>query len=162
MVDIRCGGRCTDWQSMATGEDGYVEAIILLPDEATVEVFKRGEGALEQTAAHDSASSYTGQASTCKAYAIADDSVFNLCLNGELLPCLLGAGLLDINLLQLHRAYQGRQQPYRLARDMGDSFCLDSLPVPCCTWASYSQLIPLLHMQGARSGNGCDLFSLQS
>ena len=108
MVDIRCGGRCTDWQSMATGEDGYVEAIILLPDEATVEVFKRGEGALEQTAAHDSASSYTGQASTCKAYAIADDSVFNLCLNGELLPCLLGAGLLDINLLQLHRAYQGR------------------------------------------------------
>ena len=108
MADIRCGGRCTDWQSMATGEDGYVEAIILLPDEATVEVFKRGEGALEQTAAHDSASSYTGQASTCKAYAIADDSVFNLCLNGELLPCLLGAGLLDINLLQLHRAYQGR------------------------------------------------------
>ena len=60
-----------------------MEAIILLPDEATVEVFKRGEGALEQTAAHDSASSYTGHAKTCKAYAIADDSVFNLCLNGE-------------------------------------------------------------------------------
>ena len=93
MIDISCGGCLTDWQSVVAGEDGYVEAIILLPDEATVEVFKRGEGALEQTAAHDSASSYTGQASTCKAYAIADDSVFNLCLNGELPPCLHAARL---------------------------------------------------------------------
>jgi hypothetical protein len=63
-----------------------VEAIILLPDQATVDTFRKGEGALEQTPAHDSASSFTGPVSTCKAYAIADDSIFNLCLNGEL-PC---------------------------------------------------------------------------
>ena len=70
-----------------------MEAIILLPDEATVEVFKRGEGALEQTVTHDSASSYTGHANTCKAYAITDDSVFNLCLNGGSPPCLHEARL---------------------------------------------------------------------
>ena len=93
----------------ATGEDGYVEASILLPDEATVEVFKRGEGALGQTAAHDSASSYTGQASTCKAYAIADDSVFNLCLNGESPLCLHEGALLSVSVLRLHRACRGRQ-----------------------------------------------------
>ena len=61
-----------------------MEAIILLPDQATVEDFRRGEGALEQTQAHDSASSFTGPAVACKAYAIADDSIFNLCLNGKL------------------------------------------------------------------------------
>lgn len=69
---------------VVAGEEDFVEAVILLPDQATVDVFRKGEGALEQTAAHDSASSFTGPASTCKAYAIADDSIFNLCLNGEL------------------------------------------------------------------------------
>ena len=69
---------------VVAGEEDFVEAVLLLPDQATVDVFRKGEGALEQTAAHDSASSFTGPASTCKAYAIADDSIFNLCLNGEL------------------------------------------------------------------------------
>ena len=65
------------------GEDDHVEAIILLPDQATVDVFRRGEGALDQDQPHDSASSFTGPAAACKAYAIADDAVFILCMSGE-------------------------------------------------------------------------------
>ena len=60
-----------------------MEAIILLPDQATVDVFRRGEGALDQDQPHDSASSFTGPAAACKAYAIADDAIFILCMSGE-------------------------------------------------------------------------------
>lgn len=59
--------------------------IILLPDQAAVDIFKRGEGVLENARAHDSASSVTDghHPAQLKAYGIDDDVVFIMPLTGE-------------------------------------------------------------------------------
>jgi hypothetical protein len=63
-----------------------VEAIILLPDRAAVEAFRRGEGVLEDPRAHDSASSVTdgnARPMQLKAYGIDEDVVFDMPLTGQ-------------------------------------------------------------------------------
>jgi hypothetical protein len=63
-----------------------VEAIILLPDQGSVEVFRSGEGTLENPAVHDSASSAAGEAAAApvRAYAVNGDAdiAFELPLSG--------------------------------------------------------------------------------
>ncbi|KAK9901349.1 hypothetical protein WJX75_007725 [Coccomyxa subellipsoidea] len=64
-------------------EHEEVEAIILLMDQAAVEVFRTGEGVLENPRMHDSASSVTGHPHhAMKAYAIEEDTVFDMPLTG--------------------------------------------------------------------------------
>lgn len=61
-----------------------MEAIILLMDQAAVDVFRAGEGVLEHPRMHDSASSVTGHSRhhAIKAYAINNDAVFDMPLTG--------------------------------------------------------------------------------
>lgn len=66
-------------------EHEELEAIILLPDQAAVEAFRAGEGVLEHPRMHDSASSVSGGVAShkaVKAYAIDDDTVFDMPLTG--------------------------------------------------------------------------------
>ncbi|CAL8470958.1 g10500 [Coccomyxa elongata] len=65
-------------------EHEEMEAIILLMDQAAVDVFRAGEGVLEHPRMHDSASSVTGHSRhhAIKAYAINKDSVFDMPLTG--------------------------------------------------------------------------------
>lgn len=65
-------------------EHEEMEAIILLMDQAAVDVFRVGEGVLEHPRLHDSASSVTGHSRhhAIKAYAINKDSVFDMPLTG--------------------------------------------------------------------------------
>lgn len=61
---------------------------MLLPDQASVEVFRSGEGTLEHPGMHDSASSAAGEsAAPIRAYAINGDAdlVFELSLAGGVL-----------------------------------------------------------------------------
>ncbi len=79
LTDGTCGvSRCAEHEE--------VEAILLLMDQAAVEVFRAGEGVLEHPRMHDSASSVSGHPHhAIKAYAIEDDSVFDMPLTGQTL-----------------------------------------------------------------------------
>ncbi len=74
-------GRC-----VACAEHEEMEAIILLMDQAAVDVFRAGEGVLEHPRMHDSASSVTGHSRhhAIKGYAINSDAVFDMPLTGAL------------------------------------------------------------------------------
>ena len=66
-------------------EHEEVEVVMLLPDVGSVEVFRAGEGILENPAVHDSASSAAGEgAQPIRGYAINGDAdtVFDLPLSG--------------------------------------------------------------------------------
>ena len=61
-----------------------MEAIILLPDQAALEVFKAGNGILGNAVVHDSASSSASSTSSnISVYAIADDVIFDMPLTGS-------------------------------------------------------------------------------
>ena len=96
-----------------------MEAIILLPDQATVDIFRRGEGALDQDQPHDSASSFTGPAAACKAYAIADDAIFILCMSGK---------LSHASMLYLHLKMQVWLHPDLCPARASAACCSDSEP----------------------------------
>ena len=78
---------------------------MLLPDAGSVEVFRAGEGVLENPAVHDSASSAAGEgAQPIRGYAInADaDSVFDLPLGGVPLCCCTRMGLTSKRMGRTH------------------------------------------------------------
>jgi hypothetical protein len=77
----------------ACAEHEEVEAIILLQNQAAVEVFKQKEGVLEGQRTHDSASSLNNSLSPqLKAYGMENDIVFDMPLTGGSLSCMQGQG----------------------------------------------------------------------